>query len=398
MQPAINMTELTTHEARKHWQLNPHIDFLNHGSFGATPTCVLEEQRRWRDLMEADPIHFLAPERDLEPKLDDVRAIIAHVVGADARDLGFVRNATDGVNAVVRSLALNRDDQILVTNHGYNACTNAVHYAAERAGCEVHVAQIPFPISDANQVLDAIAKSITARTKLLLVDHVTSPTGLVFPIEEIVRLAQHHGSRTLVDGAHAPGMIPLNLNALGADYYTANHHKWLCGPKVSGFLWVRRELQHEVRPTVISHAANRLRANRSRFLAEFDWTGTFDPTPLLALPRAIEFLGTLDTAGLPGLMAANRQKTLEARETLTSYLGIAAPAPEEMIGSLATVPIAASHDSVTRIQHWLCTKNRFELPVFPSPVSAHCLIRISMQAYNSLDQVERLAELLAANL
>lgn len=363
---------------------------------------MLEEQRRWRDQLEADPIQFLAPERDLEPKLDLVRLEIAKLVHADPQDIVFVRNATDGVNAVVRSLPLEKGDQIVVTDHGYNACTNAVRYVAENMGCEVRIARIPFPIQDCLQVVDAIAQTLTPATRLVLVDHVTSPTGLVFPVEQIVQMIRNyqgrHPVRIMIDGAHGPGMLPLNLQNIGADYYTANHHKWLCGPKVSGFLWVRRELQHEVRPTIISHAANRDRADRSRFIAEFDWTGTFDPTPLLALPKSLEFLGSLYSDGLAGLMAANREKTLISRRILTNTLGIEIPAPDSMIGSLATVPIPADSNVAPQLQRLLRDRHHFELPVFASSTSNGCLIRISIQAYNSLSQVQRLADLLVQSL
>ncbi len=308
-----------------HWQLRPDLDFLNHGSFGAAPTIVLEAQRRLQDALERDPIRFLAPERELEPKLDHVRAVLSELVVAPASDLAFVRNATDGVNAVLRSMSLDEGDEIVITNHGYNACNNAAQFAAARRGARIRVAKIPFPLAHSDQVVRAIETEFSDRTRLLLVDHVTSPTGLVFPIEKIISSAHAAGIRVLVDGAHAPGMVPLDLQTLDADYYTANHHKWLCAPKASGFLYVRGELQDEVRPTVISHAANRPRPYRSRFLAEFDWNGTFDPTPLLSVPDAIEFLGSLFHGGINELMSANRQLALEARRVLCDALQIEAP-------------------------------------------------------------------------
>ncbi len=383
----------------KHWQLNPDIDFLNHGSFGATPTCVLQAQRRLIDAMEADPIRFIAPERELEPKLDAVRELLAKIVEAPASDIAFVRNATDGVNAVFRSVAWRAGDEILVTNHGYNACINAARFAAERAGAEVHVVPIPFPIQGPDQVVDAIEAAFSQRTRLLMVDHVTSPTGLVFPIEEIIRRAHARGIRVLVDGAHAPGMLPLTLEAWDADYYTANHHKWLCGPKVSGFLYVRPELQEEIRPTVISHAANRPRPGRSRFLAEFDWTGTFDPTPLLALPAAVEFLASLFPGGLAALMHRNHQLAQDSQRLLCDALQIRLPAPASMLGSLVTIPVPHMPADFLRtpeeLAAWLYREHRLEMPVFLSPCGdGTTLLRIALQAYNRLEQVERLAGIL----
>ncbi|TWU19011.1 aminotransferase class V-fold PLP-dependent enzyme [Allorhodopirellula heiligendammensis] len=387
---------------RTHWQLDPQIDFLNHGSFGATPRVVTAAQRAFQDELEWDPIEFLAPERSLNSKLDHVRQIVSDLVGADPSDLAFVRNATEGVNAVLRSLPLDAGDEIMVTNHGYNACTNAADYVAKRSGATVRVAHIPFPLSGVDAVMDAVERELHGRTRLLLIDHVTSPTGVVFPIAPVIELAHQRGVRVLVDGAHGPGMVPLNLNTLDADYYTANHHKWLCGPKVSGLLWVAPQWHEEIRPTVISHAANRPQSDRSRFLAEFDWTGTFDPSPLLALPTAIDFLSSLFPAGMRGLMNANHAAAIAARNVLAETLEIDPPVPDAMLGSLVTVPLPAassrSRDQWASLQQRLREHHRFELPVFPGFVAGTWFLRISLQAYNDIQQVERLAEVLRAEL
>lgn len=392
------------------WSLNPEITFLNHGSFGATPRAVLAEQQLARDAFERDPVRFLAPERDLEPKLDRVRDVVAQFVNADPADLAFVRNATDGVNAVLRSLAthpdssfaLGENEEIVVTDHGYAACSNAARYVANARGARVVTARIPFPIESPDQAFEAIASACTDWTKLILVDAVTSPTGLVLPIERIVEFAHREGIRVLVDAAHGPGMLPMDLNALGADYVTANHHKWIAAPKVSGFLHVRREHQDEVRPTVISHAAETPRPGRSRFLAEFDWTGTFDPSPLLAVPAAFDFWETVDTGGLHGVRQSNRALALEARGVLCEALGIDPPAPDEMIGSLVTLllpaaaPVAAG--VVDPLQARLFDRHRIEVPIWNLEGQDRRLIRISAQAYNELADYERLASALREEL
>ena len=234
----------------QHWGLHPEVTFLNHGSFGAAPRVVLEAQRREQDAQERDPIHYLAPERSLYGKLDAVRDRLAAFLGCPSGDLAFVRNATDGVNAVLRSFPLEAGDRIVITSHGYNACNNAARYVAERAGAEVVVADIPFPLSDPAEASAAVAEACCDRTRLVLVDHVTSPTGLILPVEEIVQAARDRGIRTLVDAAHGPGMPPMNLEQVGADYTTGNLHKWLCGPKVSGFLHVRPERALPDRPVL----------------------------------------------------------------------------------------------------------------------------------------------------
>jgi isopenicillin-N epimerase len=315
------------------------------------------------------------------------------LVGAPTRDLAFVRNATDGVNAVLRSLPLQHDDEIVVTDHGYNACINAARFSAERSGAIVRVAKIPFPIRHDDEVVSAIEAEFCQRTRVLLVDHVTSPTGLIFPIQRIIASAHARGIRVLVDGAHAPGMLPLDLRAIEADYYTANHHKWLCAPKSSGFLYVRPDFQSEVRPTVISHAANRPRPERSQFLAEFDWTGTFDPTPLLALPAAIEFLDSLYPGGTNELMSSNHNLALKARQRLCDALQIDAPAPKSMIGSLVSVPLPEDLPA-DELGTKLYEEHHIEVPVFRGPQENTFLLRVSAQAYNHIDQIDRLAKVL----
>ncbi|PHQ33008.1 aminotransferase class V-fold PLP-dependent enzyme [Rhodopirellula bahusiensis] len=389
----------TRHEP---WLIRSDLNFLNHGSFGATPRCVIEDQRHWQTLLEEDPIEFLAPERSLLPKLNFVRQTVADEIHASPPDIAFVRNATEGVNAVVRSWPLQPGDEILVTNHGYNACINAVAQAADAAGASVVTATIPFPIRDPDEVVQAIEQSITPKTKWMLIDHVTSPTGIVLPIAELIELAHSKNIRVMVDGAHAPGMLPLNLSELQPDYYTANHHKWWCGPKVSGFLYVDQDCQDDVLPSIISHGANTEGYGPSKFQSQFNWPGTFDPSPLLALPTAIDFLASLhpteDSNRLAGLMRHNHQLAVAGRRIILERFNLSEPAPESMLGSLATVPIPSwanhSPDQIQAIRTSLRDEHRFELPVFRFDATNVCL-RISAQAYNKLEQYERLADAVA---
>ncbi len=280
-----------------HWGLDPEVRFLNHGSFGACPTAVLQRQSELRARMEAGPVRFL--HREIEPLLDEARAALAAFLGADADDLAFVTNATTGVNTVLRSLRFAPGDELLTTNHEYNASRNALEYAASQWGAKVVVAKLPWPVPSADAVVDAVMAQVTPRTRLLLVDHVSSQTALVMPVARLISLLRERGVETLVDGAHAPGMLPLSLRSLGAGYYTGNCHKWLCAPKGAAFLHVRRDLQPALKPLVVSHGHNATRTDRSRFRLEFDWTGTHDPTAALCVPESLRVVGGLMPGGWP---------------------------------------------------------------------------------------------------
>ena len=244
--------------------------------------------------------------------------------------------------------------------------------------------------------MEAVLACVTPQTRLALIDHVTSPTGLIFPVEAIVAALRKRGVETLIDGAHAPGMVPLDIAAIGAGYYTGNGHKWLCGPKGSAFLWVRRDLQGDIRPLTISHGANTPRVDRSRFQAEFAWQGTQDPSAYLALPDAVDFLGSLLPGGWPELMRSNHEKAVEGGRVLREALGIPAPAPESMLGSMVALPLPDSGADEENLNTRLFERYAIEVPVMPFPAWPKRLLRISAQAYNEPAEYERLAEALAA--
>lgn len=379
---------------RRHWSLDPAVSFLNHGSFGACPIPVLETQARLRARIEAEPVRFMM--REFEPLLHEALAALGAFVGAAPDDLAFVGNATTGVNAVLRSLVFSPGDEILTTDHAYNACGNALDYVARRAGARVVVARIPYPIADAAQVVDAILGAAGPRVRLAMLDHVTSATALVLPIAQLVAALAARGIDTLVDGAHAPGMVPLALDSLRAAYYVGDCHKWLCAPKGVGFLYVRRDRQEGLMPTTISHGANSKRKDLSRFRLLFDWTGTADPSAALSVPAALAFLPSLAREGWPGIMAANRALALRARDILCETLGLDAPAPEGMLGSLAAVvlpgaPADATDGQIDPLQESLWQEERIEVPVFPWGDPAMRILRVSVQIYNSSQEYERLA-------
>lgn len=381
---------------------------LNHGSFGACPRAVLEVQQRLRAEMEREPVRFFF--RQMQPLLDESRRVLAGLIGADPADLVFVRNATTGVNSVLRSLPFRPGDELLLTDHDYNACRNAVRFAAERAGATVVVAPITLPVESPRQVVDAVISRVSRHTRLAVIDHVTSPTAVVFPIEEIVAQLKQRDIETLVDGAHAPSMVPLDVGRIGAAYYTGNCHKWLCAPKGAGFLHVRRDRQQEVQPAVISHGFNTPRPGHTRLQDAFDWVGTDDPTPWLCVGEAIRFLDTLSGGGIEGLMRQNRRLVLDGRRRLCELGELSPTCPEEMTGSMAALRLPDDADPagaldtstaiapVHRLQVELLERFGIEVPVYHWPAAPHKLLRISAQAYNSPAQYEQLAAALGSLL
>ncbi|AKG20986.1 aminotransferase class V-fold PLP-dependent enzyme [Calothrix sp. 336/3] len=379
---------------RDFWLLDPQVTFLNHGSFGACPQAVLAAQDRWRSQLEREPLRFFG--REWEPLIDNARSQLGEFAGADVEDVVFVPNATTGVNCVLRSLTFQPEDELLTTNHEYNACRNALNFVANRSGARIVIADIPFPLESPQEALEAVLEKVTAKTRLLLIDHVTSQTGLIMPVEQLIAQLQGRGIEVLVDGAHAPGMIPLNLGKIGADYYTGNCHKWLCAPKGAAFLYVQRQQQAKIRPLTISHGANSPRTDKSRFQLEFDWMGTDDPTAYMCIPVAIAFLGSLLPNGWQELRTHNHQLALQARKILCETLDISPPSPEEMIGSMASIPLPR------RFEHWdylslhdeLFDKFGIQVQVVPWQTPAKLLIRISAQIYNQLQEYEYLAETL----
>jgi isopenicillin-N epimerase len=393
---------------RSPWLLEPDISFLNHGSFGACPEPVLEAQRAWRDRMEREPARFL--DRELEGHLDQARAEVAAFLGADPDGLAFVANATTGVSTVLGSIRFKPGDELLASDHEYNATLNALRGAAERDGATVVIVRVPFPIHDPAQVVEAYLDAVTPRTRFALVSHVTSPTALVLPVAALVRELDRRGIDTLVDGAHAPGMIPVDLEALGAAYWTGNAHKWLCAPKGSAVLSVRADVRPSIRPLVTSHGGEDEQRDRSRYRLAFDWTGTADPTPWLSVPAAIRYVGGLHPDGWPGLMTANATLARQARDRICAALRIEPPAPDAMLGSMASVPlggIAPTRAAARALQAALLDEDRIEVPVYPFPVPAALgagsgpstvILRVSAQRYNRPEEYDVLAASLAKRL
>ena len=385
------------------WLIDPGVTFLNHGSFGGCPRPVLEFQHALRERLERQPVQFFM--RDLGGMLDAARASLATFVGAQRDDVAFVYNATAGVNTVFRSLSFARGDEVLITNHVYGSCRAAAEFVANQSGAKVVVASVPFPVQSADEILAAVLAQVSPRTRLAMIEHVTSPTALIFPVERIVRALAERGIDTLVDGAHAPGMLPLQLDALGAAYYTGNCHKWLCTPKGAAFLHVRRDRQDAIHPLSFSYGAGTPLPGHSLFASAFQWNGTVDPTAWLCIPEAIRVMADLMPGGWPEVMRRNHALACTGRTILCEALGVQAPCPDELIGSLATVPLpdapAAAADGTPTpdtLYATLLGTHKIEVPICGWPAPPKRLVRISAQLYNKPEHYKALAAALKAAL
>ena len=378
------------------WGLEEGRVFLNHGSFGATPTAIREEQRKWQDLMENEPVRFF---EDLMPGiLQTTREKLASFLSCDADDLALVENATSGVNTVLRSLQFAPGDEILVPDHAYQACRNTIDFVAQRWRAKVVTVNIPFPINDPQQAVAAIMGGVTDQTRLAMIDTVTSPTGLLMPFEQLVSMLEGRGVEVMLDAAHGIGMVPLNLNELGASYTTSNCHKWLCAPKGSAFLHVRKDTQAAIHPLTISHGMTFPLGDTTRFRHEFDWTGTRDMSAHCALPAAIDHLADVLEGGWPSIMEHNHELALQGRDILCEALGLEKPCPDEMIACIATLILPSENKSGGIPLHEpdplhviLSEKYGIQIPVWSWPSPQGRFIRISAQLYNSEEEYHYLA-------
>ena len=321
------------------WGLDPKIAFLNHGSFGASPVKVLAEQRRLRDRMEANPVQFFAFE--VTELLSDARLRAADFVGTAPNGFAFLANATAGVNTLLRSVPLEAGDEILMTDHGYEACNLAAEHIAARRGASVRFARLPVPATDTQELRTSVLDAVTAKTRIAVVDHITSPTSLVLPVEEIVSDLAALDVGTIVDGAHAPGQLALEIDAIGALGYAANWHKWVCAPKGAGFLSASREWRQYGSPLVISHGAGYGGTGDVRFRDMFDWTGTADPTPFLSVPTAIEVVGGMLDGGWPAIRDRNHDVALHMRDRLVEEFGLTPTGSPDLTGSMVSFVLPA---------------------------------------------------------
>ncbi|HEU0303842.1 MAG TPA: aminotransferase class V-fold PLP-dependent enzyme [Gaiellaceae bacterium] len=375
----------TAERLRTDFLLDPAIAHLNHGAFGATPRPVLERQRELRDELERDPIEFLG--RRLPERLADVRSALAAYLGVEEPGrLVLAANSTTALNAVASSLALGTGDEIVVTDREYGAMRLLWEEIARRTGATLVPAALPMPAVETSQLADAVWSAVTPRTRVLFFSHVTSETAIVLPAGELCRRARAAGILCVVDGAHGPGQLPLDLDDLGADAYAGNGHKWLCAPKGSAFLYARDELHEALRPTVVSWGW------REGLQDRFGWSGTDDPTAVLALPAAIEYQEAHDWPAVRERCAALARET---QRELVERVG-AEPAAKDELQAPQMVAFAIPHEDPEGLQRALRERHRVEIPV--REVDGRTIVRLSVQGYTSESDCARLVDALASEV
>lgn len=381
------------------WSLDASIHYLNHGAFGACPEEIMQHYREWQNRLELSPLRFIL--RELDPLIDESRAALAAFTGAEPDGLVLVPNATHGVNTVLKSIPFKPGDEVLITNHIYNACRNTLFHLRQSAAITVREVVVPFPGTTPEAVYDAVVEAITPATRLVMLDHITSPTALRFPVEAIVAELNRRGIESLIDGAHAPGSIPLNISAIAPTYYTGNCHKWMCLPKQCAFLWVDAAHRQQMVPLAISHAWG----PDVSFARRFHWQGTSDLSAALCIPHAINLIRSQMPGGWDEWMEHNRQLALLGRQILCQTLEIPSPCPPEMIASMAAVPlplaprpVVLGYNTTDQLQEDLWANHAIEVPVFQWPDARHLLLRIAAQNYNTQEQWHLLASALSHHL
>jgi isopenicillin-N epimerase len=365
--------------------LRGDVVYLNHGSFGACPRPVFAAYQRLQRELESEPVDFLARERTFPGRMQQARARLAEFVGARRDELVYVPNATTGLNVVARSLRLEPGDEVVTSDHEYGALDRTWRYLCGAAGARYVRRPVPLPVESSEQIVAAIWAGVTDRTRVLFLSHVTSPTALIFPVAELVRRARDAGILTVIDGAHAPGQIDLDLTALGADFYAGNCHKWLMAPKGAAFLYARSDVQHLVEPLIVSWGWQSDDPGPSRFVDEQEWTGTRDPAAQLAVPAAIDFH---DRYAWPSVRERCRALLCEARALVTGLTGLTpiCPAAAEWFAQMHTLPLPDIDPAA--LQRSLRERFAIEVPIIRFGES--CYLRVSIQGYNGAGDVAAL--------
>ena len=367
---------------RADFLIRDDITFFNHGSFGACPRPVFERYQAWQLELERQPIEFLL--RDRPGLMATARAYIADYFNTSSEDIVFVTNATSGLNIAMRSLPLQPDDEILTTDQEYGAVDRLLEFVAAKTGARIVRHRVGLPYETDAAFIDELFAHASERTKAIVISHITSPTSLIFPVAGICRRAREGGILTIIDGAHAPGQLPIDLAAVGADIYSGNFHKWLCAPKGAGFLHVRPQHQAMIEPLVISHGWH----EGSGFVERNEWGGTRDIAPFLSVPAAIDFQREHNWEQV---RAECHCLALRAQSQLCERYGLT-PLSRDQFAQMVTVPLPDC--DAASVKEQLYDTYRIEAPV--GKLNDQCRIRVSVQAYNSADDIAQLLVALEA--
>ena len=367
---------------KRHFLLDPSVTFLNHGSFGATPKPVFREYQRWQRELENQPVEFLG--RRFNGLMRTARAALADYLGAQANNVIFAQNVTIALNIVARSLELGAGDEVLTSNHEYGAMDRTWRFLSKERGF-TYINQ-PVDVSSHETFVDSFWKAVTPKTKIIFLSHITSPTATIFPVEKIIQRARAHGILTVIDGAHAPGQIPLHLDALGADFYGGNLHKWLCAPKGAGFLYARPEVQSMLKPLIVSWGYESETPGDSPFIDYNEWWGTRDVSAFLAVPMAIQFQQEQAWAEVRAACHRLAVETWQRLHDLTGQAPLHSD-PDTWFAQMAVATLPDDSDLVS-LKSRLYDECRIEIPLIAW--NEKKLIRLSVQGYNSRRDMDRL--------
>lgn len=379
-------------EIKHNWILDPDITFLNNGSFGATPRVVLDTQQMLREQLESEPVTFLY--RRLPEMLEHARINVGHFLNANPNNLVFVPNATTGVNTVINSLAFKAGDEILTTNHAYPAILNTLKYVCEKSGATLVIQDVDFPADgDLAKTADTILEKINNNTRILVMDHITSPTGLIFPIDKVISVCRSRGILTVIDAAHTPGMLPVDLSDENnnPDFWTGNFHKWVYAPKSAAALYIHPQHTGKIRPLITSlFHGNGLQE-------EFSWMGTYDPTAYLSVPAGIDFMNSL---GVERVMQHNRKLVRYGQQIVSEALGTSPPVPDQpdLYGAMALIALPAGRFKIENQNFGLPLMDKlyeaYNIEVPFTCFNGNGFIRISAQVFNQPDDYQYLASVI----
>jgi isopenicillin-N epimerase len=383
---------------RNEWLLRPGVTYLNHGSFGPSPRGVVEAREAWGRRLEEEPMDFFV--RTMEPDLDAAAEALGRFVGTDGRGLVFLPNATVAMNLVAANVRLRPGDEVLATNHEYGAVLRIWREVCRAAGAELVVRRLPERLDGDEEIVEAFLAGITDRTRLIIVSHVTSPTAVILPVKAICEGARRRGVPVCIDGPHAPAQVELNVAALGCDYYCASLHKWLSAPFGSGFLYVAKKRQQSFRPVVTSWGGS-LSGRPASWKDEFNWSGTHDPSPYLAVPEAIRFL---EGVGVERFRERTHALARLARERVGALTGLEPFVADsaDRYGSMIALPLPpldgfeGGHGRADPLQLRLWQEHKIEVPVMHW--GGHRLLRVSCHLYNTEEDIDRLVTALRRGL